>query len=571
MRQKLSSIPICLVTVLLPLAVHLTVEKTDFMEYPWFPNQEYWADAFLAVRSGLVVLLASGMAVILLCAVCRKKIRRPGKGFLFPAALGGWFILSACLSRYPVYSFGGIMEQRESLWVLLGYLVIGYYSYIYVSETEDVRTVIRAVAAGAALPCLLGLTQLFQCDFWASDAGKMLMAPEYTDAFRDSLRFNFSEGMWGRVYMAFYNPDYAGIYLVMVLPLLFLLKGKKRILFILLDLLCLAGTFSKTAWIAGGSVVCVFLFLRGGHKKRKLVLGGAVLVAVGIGLAWGVAYGTVKTGSALEVVSGKEDYVEIQYNGETVWLRAVKTEDGGVKQDVRYAGEEGQKVELKWSDERGECDPLDPALEGLHFRAYGKDGVSYAAFRYHGLDFRFTKDLGNGGYTYITMNGKPDDIKDAASLDFMPDEMMNGRGYIWNRTLPLLFENPWFGSGPDTFMLVFPQDDYAARANLGYGFFTEILTNPHSLYLQTALQTGIPSLVILGICVFLYLKKSWKLYAGKKEHNEMETAGTALALGCLAYLICGLTWSSSVCTTPVFCVLFGAGVGVNEMLDKYMT
>lgn len=552
--------------VLLPLAVHLTIQKTDFTEYPWFPNQEYWADAFLTVRSRLIFVLASGMAVILLYSMLKKKIRRPRREFLFLLIPGGWFILSACLSRYPAYSFGGIMEQKESLWVLLSYLVVGYYSYVYVSETEDTGTVIRAVSAGAVLPCLLGLTQLLQCDIWASSLGRMLMAPEYTDAFRDSLRFNFSEGMWGRVYMAFYNPDYAGIYLAMILPLLFLLKGKKRVIFILLDLLCLAGTFSKTAWIAGGAVLFVLLLLKSGHRRRNYVLGAVLLTAAGIGVALGIAYETEETGKRLEAVSGKKDYVEIQYNGETVRLRALPTEDGGVKQDVRYAGEEGQKVELTWSEERGECDPLDPMLEGLHFRAYGKDGVSYAAFRYRGLDFRFTKDSGSGNYEYITMNGKPDDLKGAVSFKLIPDEAISGRGYIWNRTLPLILENPWTGTGPDTFMLIFPQDDYVARANLGYGFFTEILTNPHSLYLQVALQTGIPSLVILCIGVSMYFIKSWKLYAGKKKHGEMETAGAALALGCLAYLICGLTWSSSVCTTPVFCILFGAGVGVNQTI-----
>ena len=182
--------------------------------------------------------------------------------------------------------------------------------------------------------------------------------------------------------------------------------------------------------------------------------------------------------------------------------------------------------------------------------------------------FRFTDDLGTGKYEYISINGKPDELADATVLMKAGDTLLNGRGYIWNRVLPIVKEHLLFGTGPDTFLQVFPQDDYVARANLGYGFFSEILTNAHSLYLQTTMQTGV---VVFGsLCFFLYryLKKAWKTYAHKETYDKRDKVGIACFLGSAAYLICGLTFSSSICTTPIFIILVGTGIGILTKSEK---
>ena len=121
------------------------------------------------------------------------------------------------------------------------------------------------------------------------------------------------------------------------------------------------------------------------------------------------------------------------------------------------------------------------------------------------------------------------------------------------------------GTGPDTFLPEFPQDDYVIRSNLGHTFFTQILTNAHSLYMHMAMQTGIPSLLCYVGFVLIYLKKSWKLYSGKMEYCFMEKMGIGIFLGVTGYLICGLTFASSVCTTPIFWLLLGLGIGINKI------
>jgi hypothetical protein len=371
--------------------------------------------------------------------------------------------------------------------------------------------------------------------------------------------------------MALYNPNYAGIYLLMVCPL-FILSGEKRYRCLAaMAILCMIGTGSRTAilvavflgiaaWMAGSG--------RLKPKMKKILLPLLVVALLGSGAWIGISWLQVNDSAALEEVEPQEDAVRIAYQGTEVYLGATETEDGGVKQEVYHA--DGSRVEMDWADERGEGDPFESALQGIHFRAYGKDGISYAVFRYQDLNFRFTKALGTGKYEYISINGKPDELVSAETFSNMPDTFLNGRGYIWKRVLPLIFRNALLGSGPDTFLLVFPQNDYVARANLGYEFFTQMLTNAHSLYLQMALQTGIPSLLCLLAFVGIYLVRSWKLYIGKpvfgkEKEQKLQRVGAAIALGVIGYLLCGLTWTSSVCTTPIFWMMLGSGMAVNEL------
>ncbi len=566
-------LPVLSVAALLPLCARLVLYEVEFTEYPWFPNQETWSDVFLLVKSRVFVFLAAVMALMLLASALRRRVK-PDRAFLPLVFLSILQLLSALFSAYPSGSFGGIMEQYESVWMLLSYTVLCMYCFYCVSAAGQMKWIAYALFAGLFLSCILGLTQLVQADFWETVPGKWIMVPESLSSLRDSLRFNFSTEEWGSVYMALYNPNYAGIYVVMLLPLIFLWGEKKLYPLGAAAAICLIGTFSVTAILAGlltaavGFVVFSGRFQRPGRKRGVAILFAAVLI-----LTAGIAGIVVSSGSddeyLLESVTPETDAVRIVYNGKTICLSEIKLEDGAVKQNIYY--EDGTQLPLDWDDDRGECVPLDSGLEDIRFQAYASEGISYVAFRYQDITFRFSRDLGTGKYEYITINGKVDELCDAATafdLRTGTESLLSGRVYIWNRVLPLIAGNALLGTGPETFMLVFPQDDYVQRANLGYGFFTEILTNAHSFYLQTALQTGVPSLICILLFVALYLRKSWKLYAWKQEYSGEERIGIAIFLGVLAYMICGLTWSSSICTAPIFWLLLGCGMAQNVRCAK---
>lgn len=107
-----------------------------------------------------------------------------------------------------------------------------------------------------------------------------------------------------------------------------------------------------------------------------------------------------------------------------------------------------------------------------------------------------------------------------------------------------------------------------AKAKLGGEFFQTITSNAHSLYLQMAERTGIPCVLCLLVFAGIYLVQSWKLYRRKALTFE-ERSGRAIFLAVSGYLIAGLCWASSVCTTPFFWMLLGMGAAINKNMKIF--
>ena len=561
------------VAAVLPLVTSFHIELNDFSKYAWFPNQEYWMDFFLYGKSRLLGMMGVLMLAILLIRLIKNRTFVFCKEKILLLLLILFLVLSAVFSKFPEKSLSGSIEQYESLWVLLSYVILAVFSFYYTKNEKNRMLLVCALLFGLAMASVFGVLQFFQCDFWNSEFGKEILIPESFSSLRERLRFSEDFRGIGRVYMTLYNPTYAGIYLVMLLPFLFLMKNKFVKMMLIPSILCLVGTMSKSAWLTG-----VILLVTGGwlmastvqlqkwksYKKMWLTAGVVCLVMLA-GAVFFSKNAVLTEGKRLQEISAEKEYVRVVYEGNTLYMSEFPKDDSVT---YKIVDEKGLEPMLLWVPERGEIDSQDPRFDDLHFKVYKKNEIGYIYVKFAEVIFRFTDELGTGKYEYISMNGKPDELKVAKTLLPIGDSLLNGRGYIWNRTIPLMFENVLFGTGPDTFLQVFPQDDYVARANLGYGFFTEILTNAHSFYLQIGLQNGCVVLVCLLCLLGIYLKKSWKMYAHKECYDQNDRIGVACLLGSIGYLICGITFASSVCTTPVFAILVGMGWGMQPISEK---
>lgn len=561
------------VAAVLPLVTSFHIELNDFSKYAWFPNQEYWMDFFLYGKSNLLGMMGVLMLAILLIRLIKNRTFVFCKEKILLLLLILFLVLSAVFSKFPEKSLSGSIEQYESLWVLLSYVILAVFSFYYTKNEKNRMLLVCALLFGLAMASVFGVLQFFQCDFWNSEFGKEILIPESFSSLRDRLRFSEDFRGIGRVYMTLYNPTYAGIYLVMLLPFLFLMKNKFVKMMLIPSIICLVGTMSKSAWLTG-----VILLVTGGwlmastvqlqkwkfYKKIWLTAGVVCLVMLA-GAVFFSKNAVLTEGKRLQEISAEKEYVRVVYEGNTLYMSEFPKDDSVT---YKIVDEKGLEPMLLWVPERGEIDSQDPRFDDLHFKVYKKNEIGYIYVKFAEVIFRFTDELGTGKYEYISMNGKPDELKVAKTLLPIGDSLLNGRGYIWNRTIPLMFENVLFGTGPDTFLQVFPQDDYVARANLGYGFFTEILTNAHSFYLQIGLQNGCVVLVCLLCLLGIYLKKSWKMYAHKECYDRNDRIGVACLLGSIGYLICGITFASSVCTTPVFAILVGMGLGMQPISEK---
>lgn len=142
----------------------------------------------------------------------------------------------------------------------------------------------------------------------------------------------------------------------------------------------------------------------------------------------------------------------------------------------------------------------------------------------------------------------------------------SGRGYIWSRSIPLLWESPWIGVGPDVYPYYFPQEDPVGQTNLGN---TKLFYDkPHSWYLQVAIGTGTGSLLLL-LSLFLVLVKT---ACGKLEDYNRFSEVHSIALALLGFIVVfgvsSLVYDSIIAVALIFWPVLGLLGGAVNSTDK---
>ena len=185
-----------------------------------------------------------------------------------------------------------------------------------------------------------------------------------------------------------------------------------------------------------------------------------------------------------------------------------------------------------------------------------------------GHTWGFTNQYDDSGmYYYLTEKGKFDQLHMADQVLFNEYErILSGRGYIWSVSIPLLKKYFVLGSGADTFMMAFPQQDYMRLWQ--FGFADKIMSKPHSLYPQVGVQDGV--IALLGMVAFfvMYLAQSVWLYISSKFESFYEQAGVAAMLAVLGFAVMGISNDSCMAVSPIFWAIAGLGVYLNSQSAK---
>lgn len=114
----------------------------------------------------------------------------------------------------------------------------------------------------------------------------------------------------------------------------------------------------------------------------------------------------------------------------------------------------------------------------------------------------------------------------------------SSRLHIWQKTLPLIVRNPIWGSGPDTFALVYPQNDVINNVRF-FGNAHILVTKAHSNYLNMAANIG-----LLGL--FCYLALQVEVVSGLLKHRQQIPYGTELAIGLILFAVISFANDSRV-------------------------
>lgn len=573
-------LPIIFVMSVLPFIVRLKEYDTHLSEFSWFTYTDTYDDFFLYYKQMFFTSAIFIMAAIIIYRLYSDKRKIIHSRILIPLAVYAFLaFLSSVFSKYRSFSFRGIHEQFESVFVLLGYFIVVYYCLQVIKTEEDVRTIVNCFVVSVLVMSILGLTQYIGKDFFATDLGLKTILPIKDWSTRQDVKFNFEAG---RVYLSFYNPNYVGTYSAMAASFLIILAAltRKRKWMIPIYLIAavgisisLIGSKSKTGLIALLVAGIFSLIILGKYLIKYFYFSiPAILLLLSVLVLYnkandnqlinGIKQATVFTKSEpnLKDIITADDEVVIKYKENQLHVEYL-IEDGYGTFFVK--DDKGQELPLKLAEDNNEFIIEDDRFPDFRLGvAYYEDlPLFYVTIDNHNWFFSNHTD---GSYYYLNQYGKLDKIKTAPyALLSGYERYASGRGYIWSRTLPLLKDKIILGSGADTFMLAFPQQDYVNLYNFGYG--DQLMTKPHNLYLQVGVETGLLSLIAFLVFYGMYFISSLRLYIKCKFKSYYAQVGTAILVSTVANMILGIANDSSITVAPVFWAMIGLGIAVNRL------
>ncbi len=602
-------LPVLLMVGVVPLLVMQYDYEHGLQGIAWAVLNDVVQEFFLAPKAVALTILMVVMAFCVGFRLWKTKGRSAFAKVLIPLfAYAVLCILSACCSVYKEYSFSGGFEQFETIWVLLSYVLVVYYVFLYAQNVLELQVVADALCFSATVIGILGTLQGVGIDYMKVPFIQKLITSKELWQDGTELAITVAEN---NAYATLYNPNYLGVYgSFMVLFLGVLLLFEKNIwrriwqgVACILVMIALLSSRSRAGFIAL-FVVAVIALVLAFRKVLKwwYITVPALNLAVIIVLLVNAyndniiferfqnifakdkaevveemsADGTVIRKTGLTEMYTMEYGVAMTYNEESV-LVAMEVADGGFA--IYVLNQDYEQMELITEDNI-HFRFTHPALKDVVLSPafYGDDGTLALCIEAEGTWYFYYEEA-LGTYQYIvlqamlltepceTIYGNSSSMITAEHIGFENHQkLFSSRGFIWSRTLPLLKDRIILGSGPDTFMFEFPQEDYLNMKK--NGFERTVMTKPHSMYLQIGVQTGVLSLLCLLVFYGWYAVWSCRLYAFRKLGTQTEAFGIAAFIGSLGYMISGITNDSMVVTAPVFWGMIGLGLAANFMVAK---
>lgn len=577
-KSALYFIPVILLLTVVPLIVRMYSFKSGLAQFDWSPASDETLDFFLYYKSLAITVIAAAMSIILAVRYFMKKKEFKFCYEMIPIIIyAALTFLSSIFSQYRYFSFHGAVEVFETVWVLLGYCVIAFYAYQLIDTFEDLDCIMKWMTVGVALMLVIGMLQVTGRDFYTSEFGKKLVTGGMAD-----IDLAFEKG---RVFLGMYNPNYVASYFALIIPMeiALLIQNKKwyfRILYagmLVLSIICLLASGNRSA-IAAFAVTILFILLLFNKrliKAWKIVLPVTAVIAVVFGTYLKKDDFIIQKFIRLmhaedrpedpisEIVTGDND-VAITCNGQVFHAAYDITPEGYINMTIQ--DDAGTALNTTVDEATFTYAVQDERFPGFTVQAVNLNNEIAMGVFAGNVTWYFKKG-DDGTYYYYNVYGRWDKINNAPRVwvNFL-EKRFEERGTIWSKTIPLLKNCVIFGTGADTYTVVYPQDDYVDKT---YDYSTSSMdVKPHCLYLQIAVQSGIPALLAVLVFYIWYFVTGVRLYAKASYQDGMEIIGAGLLLATFTYMVISFLNDSTVTVAPIFWIMMGLGIAVNEILKE---
>ena len=586
----LKYIPIILMIVAIPLILrwHVAPLREGIARF-WVSDIE--TDLYSYTKTVWIIIVSMLMAVMMFFTLSKDRISRftTYKPLYISLAVFSLIsVISTLTSGNKDIAMWGAPDRHEGLMVHLCYIIIFIYTYISIENDEDFKFIKISFTVLSAIMIFIGLTQIANKDIFSNEFVQNLLIPA---KYRGNLEPESTNGM---VYLTLMHSNYVGSYTSLIIPffaVLALSNHESKAMRVLSALIAAVTVLilvksNSQAGIVGtgiGVLALLIIYFRKIFKSKKLLIGALIFAVAAAGIANIVSKGLLLDNTldifadAKRLIVKDGNYVydptyglpvyDIEAEGNKV---RIETVDGQL--NVNYA----DGLKLEFTDSAGNPIAAEYNEEQMNYRFpapfdklmllessesttdFSQIAVYYNDFTYFILEYK----TGEGAYL-IDSQGYRYELEVAPHIGFEGSEKVGSmRGYIWSRTLPMILEKPLFGYGPDNFLMAFPHYDIVAKT---YAYDTPfmIVDKPHNIYLLYAVNSGIIALGAMLVLWGMYIVKSFRIYALRKEYTKGDYYGAACAVAITGYLAAGFFNDSVPTVAPLFWVLLGAGYAMN--------
>ncbi|WP_319203690.1 O-antigen ligase family protein [uncultured Ilyobacter sp.] len=580
MKKKIEIALLGLLLTFLPFLVRLKIlpTKPGTLMYLTHPLGEAIGDMFHYEKSRVLVFLGISMILILI-------LKRNLKKTYYYAGLiiyGIGVLLSTFFSPFLPIALSGGGNRYEGVFVLLSYVVVSFFVINFVRERKDLKHFIYILLLGSFFVSLAGITEfmgmsIYKIPFLAKFAipqEGLLDKVTYPEGYISMAQVIKFSPKFHNVKASLGNSNYSGSYGVMICMFLFplILKSKDKftryifMFFYAVNLaLLLAGRSRAGIYATIASFIIFTVLCRKEIWKRKIFLleipliTGAVLLALNI-----LSSGAVGDNIENLEVNKKVNLREIRSIENTLEVSSYdnKLVLKSGKEELSFYREDGTLIP-------GNIEENIITLGDPEFQKYSFENKENGVLELQYDEIEFPLVIQNQKFKTIGWSRKPEEIVSPERIENWDryQKKASKRVYIWSRSLPLLKKSGFFGFGPDTYPIIFPQNDYFGKTiswNNPYMF----VSKPHNLYLQIGINTGWISLFGFLLLVICYCLDSLRIYFSSSYEDIYEIVGVACSLAVMGYLMAGMFNDSAVSVAPTFWAILGLGISMNIKIRK---
>jgi hypothetical protein len=245
----------------------------------------------------------------------------------------------------------------------------------------------------------------------------------------------------------------------------------------------------------------------------------------------------------------------------------------GNENAVSIADSDGEPIALSQSESPPEIAIADDRFANVFLQASQDEaGNNFIVFNIRGDEARrwpfIMAGPDNSTLMYRNDLGKNVSLEKVPRFGFENRQGFgSGRGYIWSTSLPMIKDTIVIGRGADTYCIYYPHNDYVGKYNAGWNI-NMIVDKPHNMYIATALNTGLISLIAMLALFGMYIVQSIRLYWRREFTTFAEYAGAGIFFGVSGFVVSGIVDDSTVSVMPLFYGLLATGIATNIMLKK---